>query len=656
MAIPGVVSLIQNWQRNMPWLADEGAHLERNHVPRRNVRQALPGPRTGRRFHGLDPVGQRALDAVAARRRDEARRFLTIDEELCRLAGSLIGGHPDAQVLPAVPIGVTEFGQARDTPVGRYQSVPGQASRWREQAGLGVAVAVRLADPQALLPGGVGVGEDFTIHRTDRPDPVAGVGVFAHDPLVPGRVALVAVVRAHYPGQLGRALVRRAGHVRRDRGRDGPATVGVVGVPGRHQQRAEVGVADTELAVGPRRLGDLLGREVREADRDVHRGDDQLGDLAEPPGVERVVCAEELQQVDAGQVAGRVVQVHVLRAGVARGDPAGLRAGVPVVDGAVVLDARVGAVPGRLGHLAQQPLGPDPGHNLAGTPGQQVEVAVVRYGPHELVRYANGVVGVLVLDADDVLAAQVHVEPGVAQDTHLLFLARLRLDEFLDVRVVDIEDHHLGRSPGGAAGLDRAGRGIGPAHEGDRAAGGAAGAEQFLAGPQPGQVDSGPRATLEDQALFPVPLQDGIHGVVHGQDEARGNLLRRRCADVEPDRRVEAEDLMDEGVLELVLEHFGVGVRGKVTVLPAGLHVDADHPVNQLLEAPLPLRGTHRTAEVLGRDDVGGVDGPEVGELDTALLEVDRAIAPVRHEDVAALPGHLVVGVDALRGVDPADP
>ena len=62
MAIPGVVSLIQNWQRNMPWLADKGAHLERNQVPRRNVRQALPDPRTGRRFHGLDPVSQRALD------------------------------------------------------------------------------------------------------------------------------------------------------------------------------------------------------------------------------------------------------------------------------------------------------------------------------------------------------------------------------------------------------------------------------------------------------------------------------------------------------------------------------------------------------------------------------------------------------------------
>src|SRR5208283_4177697 len=138
-------------------------------------------------------------------------------------------------------------------------------------------------------------------------------------------------------------------------------------------------------------------------DGDVHRGDDQLGDLLEAPHVECVVFAAELQQVDAGQVARRVVQVHVLRAGVAGGDPAGLRAGVPVVDGAVVLDARVGAVPGRLGHRAQQPLGPDPADHLAGPAGQQVEVAVVLHGPHELIRHADGVVGVLVLDAHDVL-------------------------------------------------------------------------------------------------------------------------------------------------------------------------------------------------------------------------------------------------------------
>src|SRR5581483_2170704 len=56
------------------------------------------------------------------------------------------------------------------------------------------------------------------------------------------------------------------------------------------------------------------------------------------------------------------------------------------------------------------------------------------------------------------------------------------------------------------------------------------------------------------------------------------------------------------------------------------------------------------------RDDVGRVDRPEVGELDAALLEVDRAVAPVGHDDVAALPRDLVVGVHAGSRVDPLEP
>ena len=67
-------------------------------------------------------------------------------------------------------------------------------------------------------------------------------------------------------------------------------------------------------------------------------------------------------------------------------------------------------------------------------------------------------------------------------------------------------------------------------------------------------------------------------------------------------------------------------------------------------------RRADRAAEVLAGDDVGGVDRPGLGELDAALLEVDRAVAPVGHHDVAALPGHLVVGVHAGRGVESLQP
>ena len=83
---------------------------------------------------------------------------------------------------------------------------------------------------------------------------------------------------------------------------------------GGHQQRTQVGVADAKLPVGAGGGGDLLGREVREADRDVHRGDDQLRDLLEPADVEGVAVVQELHQVDAGQVARGIVEVDVFRA------------------------------------------------------------------------------------------------------------------------------------------------------------------------------------------------------------------------------------------------------------------------------------------------------------------------------------------------------
>ncbi|CAM5243549.1 hypothetical protein SVIOM342S_06632 [Streptomyces violaceorubidus] len=234
-----------------------------------------------------------------------------------------------------------------------------------------------------------------------------------------------------------------------------------------------------ELAEGAGVLADLLGREVREADGDVHRGDDELDDLGEALGVEGLVALavvlQELHQVERGEVAGRVVQVHVLAARVRAVDAAGLRAGVPGVDGVVVLDAGVGTGPGGLGHLAEERLGVDLLDDLARHAGRQTELAAVLHGLHERVVHPDRVVGVLVLDGRDVVAAQVHVEARVAQGADLLLFLHLGLDEVLDVGVVDVEDDHLGRAAGGAAGLDGAGGGVGAAHEGDRSRGVAAG-------------------------------------------------------------------------------------------------------------------------------------------------------------------------------------
>ena len=138
--------------------------------------------------------------------------------------------------------------------------------------------------------------------------------------------------------------------------RAGPraAGVGVVRQAERHEQRAEVGVAETELTEPARRVGDLLGRVVGVADEDLLRGEHDLDGGLEALDVERAVVVEELQQVEAGEVARRVVEVHVLAARVAAVDAAGVRRRVPTVDRRVELHAGVGALPRGLGDLAQE--------------------------------------------------------------------------------------------------------------------------------------------------------------------------------------------------------------------------------------------------------------------------------------------------------------
>src|SRR6266571_2184628 len=124
---------------------------------------------------------------------------------------------------------------------------------------------------------------------------------------------------------------------------------------------------------------------------------------------------------------------------IGRVDPPRLRAGVPAVDRGVVLHAGIGAAPRGVGDLTHQLArlhGLD--HTAVGTCGE-LPVRVVVDRPHELIRYANRVVRVLVLDRVERVAVDPHVEAGVAQGGRLLLLARLAPDEVLDVRVVDVE-------------------------------------------------------------------------------------------------------------------------------------------------------------------------------------------------------------------------
>ena len=251
--------------------------------------------------------------------------------------------------------------------------------------------------------------------------------------------------------------------------------------------------------------------------------------FANSVGVEGVVVLEELQQVERRQVARGVVERHVLRARVGRGDPAGLGVGVPVVDRVVVLQARVGARPGGLADLAEQVAGVDGLDDLAGARGARSPNSV----PSSTARMNSSVTRTELLAfwyCTEVMSAPPRSMSNPASRRARILSSSLRLGhhELLDVGVVDVEDDHLGRATRGAARLDGARGRVGAAHEGDRARRRAAGGEQLLGGADAGEVEAGAGAALEDEALFLVPVEDRVHRVVDGEDEAGRDLLRRR--------------------------------------------------------------------------------------------------------------------------------
>ena len=120
-------------------------------------------------------------------------------------------------------------------------------------------------------------------------------------------------------------------------------------------------------------------------------------------------------------------------------------------------------------------------------------------------------------------------------------------------------------------------------------------------------------------------------------------------ADVEPHRAVERGLLIDEQVLQVVAERQQV-VFAREVVLPARPGRDGvDDAADQLLDGTLTLRRTDGAAEILGDDDVGGLLGPEAGNLDVALLEDDRALFVADHGG-ADVPFDLVERIDPFLG------
>ena len=213
-------------------------------------------------------------------------------------------------------------------------------------------------------------------------------------------VAVVVREGAELAGHFGRGRIGDAGHDGGERGADGAAFVGIVGDAGGHQQAADIGVAEAERAVLVGELGDLLRRELRHHHRDFEHHGPQAHGVLVGGDVDRAVRVAVGQQVDRGEVAGRVVEEHVFRARVRRADRAAGRRGVPVVHRGVEVQARIGRRPGGVADLLPQVAGLQRLHHLAVLAGGQVPVAVGLDGAQEIVLERDGVVGVLAGDGE----------------------------------------------------------------------------------------------------------------------------------------------------------------------------------------------------------------------------------------------------------------
>ena len=142
-----------------------------------------------------------------------------------------------------------------------------------------------------------------------------------------------------------------------------------------------------------------LERVTRASSKEVDRLDARAEDLGHRYQV--TVFADDLHDLPADQVADRHQTVaccdeRVTRhARVARVDPRGIGARVPVIDRGVELHPRVAAGPGRLGDHPQQIARPVRLERLAGRDGARLPVAVVHDRLHEVVGDAHRVVRVL---------------------------------------------------------------------------------------------------------------------------------------------------------------------------------------------------------------------------------------------------------------------
>ena len=150
---------------------------------------------------------------------------------------------------------------------------------------------------------------------------------------------------------------------------------------------------------------------------------------------------------------------------------------MPAIDGGVVLHAGIAAAPGRVRNFEHQIFRFESLDRATVFHSASREIGVAQDGVHEVVSYADGIVGVL--EENGAVGFGVGRRSVVSernQGVRFGFFFGFALDELNDIGMIDIEDDHLGCAAGFATRLDHAGKGVETFHEAEWAAGGASAA------------------------------------------------------------------------------------------------------------------------------------------------------------------------------------
>ena len=272
-------------------------------------------------------------------------------------------------------------------------------------------------------------------------------------------------------------------------------------------------------------------------------------------------------------------------------------------------------------------------------------------GFHELVAQADR--EIRVLEEDRIVGLGRLVTAFLDQRAGLLLLAVLALDELHDVRMPVLDRLHLGRTAGLAAALDDRGDLVVDAHERQRPRRLPAAGELFAMRTQRAQIGAGARTELEEHGLAAGELHDVFHVVLDALNEAGRGLgelvgvlrldnlvslgvpvpVAHRAldavlveqADVEPDRRIERDVLMNAQPRQVAVEVLAVFSRGEIAVLQAPIGDRAADAVDKLPHARLALRGAVFAVKIFVDHDVRRQLAPEYGNFAVLLFEQDLA-------------------------------